>query len=255
MPKKKTTISNEENNTSVNDSVIEENSAEQKTSVAKNQSEEQQTVVINVDVQNEDNSKDKEAIINDDFEKAKEIDVSEFNQYQDVDANEYDNNVADDLSNEDKTHSGAAQERERNIERRIATIVTDDTLPEKFSTNDRFKWAELYKYKVRNTVCKAQVIKCVKSYGGNIAVLCRIIGFEEFNMFVPFELFDAPISITTNEAKINFVNKLIGSIINVVIEQLKGGTGIANRTKADFFYEENFIIAGSNQTSMLQSVL
>lgn len=250
MPKKNTASSTDETAEQLVKEANNETSNDNQ-----NAASEPDTVVIDVDITKNDeaisstvdNVKDNENSVssdnvdNQEFKNADEIDVSE---YEDIVMNS-DDDLADDeeqLESYEKTESS----RRTAINRRIASIVTDDRLPDKFNTNDLFKWAELFKYKARSTICEARVIKCMQAPGGNIAVCCQIIGFEQFNMIVPFDLFDAPQSIMNSNvtAKIKYVNKMVGSIINIVIEQLKEGTGVANRTKANYFLRRKFFYRG-----------
>lgn len=251
MPKKKTTVSADDTTEQLSKETNTETISENEETTANSD-----TVVIDVDItkndenisttvndeQVDDNSSYSDNVANQEFESADEIDVS---KYEDIEMNSEDDDDID-----DEGQSGNNEEvddsRRTAINRRIASIVTDDRLPEKFSTNDSFKWAELFKYKARSTICEARVIKCMQAPGGNIAVCCQIIGFEQFNMIVPFDLFDAPQSIMNSNVntKIKYVNKMVGSIINVVIEQLKEGTGVANRTKANYFLRRKFFYRG-----------
>lgn len=184
-----------------------------------------------------------ESTIDQNVENMSEVDISEYDN-----AIEIEDNDIDDEQGSESSQSTAYQPNHT-----VASRIANERLQDKYDDNDMFKWAELFQRKAHNVICSATVIKCMKTDGGNVAALCHIEGFEMFNILVPFNMLEADLDIVEGnmDTKIRFVNRLIGSNISIVIEQLKEGTGIGNQKKANYFLRRKFFYRGfkSSQNS------
>lgn len=124
-------------------------------------------------------------------------------------------------------------------------MVVEDT----FTPGERMKWDEIHKWKNEGRIVKAQVIKALHR-NNMFAAQCQIEGYKEFSFLVPFEYMDFVIEEENNlirsGRKQEFIERLIGANINIVIEELDYKTKlcIGNRALANFYLRRKFFYRG-----------
>lgn len=186
------------------------------------------------------------------------INVEDFENAEDVDV-DYDD---DDFEDEDDDYNQSTEMKQIVIPTNIPTtlrtvtntsrkavvsVASENMVPNMYTLKEQQKWSELHGFKARHRVVKAMVIKCVRA-GERVAAVCQIDGYKEFPITVPYEFMDAPPNLsvekTSKTRQEQFINRLLGAKINIVIEQLKDGVGIGNRTLANYFQRRKYFYRG-----------
>lgn len=182
------------------------------------------------------------------FENAEDVEVN----YEDVeddldDENDYRSDIEEDVIPASIPTTLRQPQNSNKPNRKVTATASEDMLPTEYTTGEKQKWSELHGFKARRHVVKATVIKCIRT-GERTAALCKIEGYEEFSIVVPYEFLDVPFNLSADKVnksrQENFINRLIGAKINIVIEQLKNGTGIGNRTLANYYKRRLYFYRG-----------